>query len=131
MLFQFHSLVLSCSCFLQSAVVGAQLPVVSNGKIPLHRKKLSVLQPSVGKYLTVMIHIFWDLFSSHYLWPFQECSCSCKQNLTISVVLFTSCAPKCKVLSDTKTDVYNNKGVYHLELIVKKVLIILLGVELL
>lgn len=76
-----------------------------------------------------MIHIVWDLFSSHYLWPFQECSCLCKQNLTINVALFTSCAPTCNVLSDTKPDVHNNnKGVYHLESDAKNALIILVGV---
>lgn len=114
------------------AVVGVQFPAVSNGKVLLHRKKLSVLQPSVEKYLTVMIHIVWDLFSSHYLWPFQGCSCLCKQNLTINVAVFTSCAPTCNMLSDTKADVHNdNKGVYHLDFDVKNALIIPIGVELL
>lgn len=67
-----------------------------------------------------MIHIVCDLFSSHYLWPCQECSYLCMQKLTINVAVFTSCAPTCDMLSDTKADVHNNnKGAYHLEFDVK------------
>lgn len=90
-----------------------------------------VLQPSVVRYLTVMTHIVWDLFSSQYPWPSQEYFCLCKQNLTINLALFTCYAPTCNVLSDTKTDVHNNKGIYHLEFDVKNALLILVGVELL
>lgn len=54
------------------------------------------------------------------------------QKLTINVAVFTSCAPTCDMLSDTKADVHNNnKGTYHLKFDVKNAWIIPVGVELL
>lgn len=127
MLFQFHSL-----CFLvpdlQSDGVGVQFPVVSNSKVLLRRKK-RCLQPSVEK-----ISHCYDTYDLGFVFlslpvAFSRIFLFVQAEFNHQYALFASCAPMCKVLNDTKPDVHNNKGIYHLEFDVKNALIILVGVE--